>query len=798
MFDFKTKGGARFAYTVDFSTDAFANISFFNAGYGSILFHLSLRAEAGIAVFNRRLGEDWQDETPVAVHYAPGENQIEIDFAASRTTVRLNGAVVFDLDATLCPETDEIAAVSFRGALLAASIRLTGALYAPLPQPEAPLISVIVAVYNVESHIAACLRSLQQQDLTDFEVLVIDDGATDASRVIAQTAVAGDARFQILSFANGGLSEARNRGLDRARGQFIAFVDGDDRVEPNYLSRLHSALVADGGDWVACGLRFINADGSTVTHPAMHGAPPARAAEIDPNLAENYHFDSWTEVIRHYPSAWNKLYRRSLIEGLRFDSGTYYEDHAFFWQAACRTDHLLRLPDPLYLQTQGRAGQITRDGSDRVFEQFAVLTRLRGILDSLPARPDGDLAFARIASRLCFERALAITDPARRARFAATARQFFAQNRIDWRPDWDPAINRGFGLTLAGKLPISVIIPTDGATEPLSASLASLARQSLRDFETLLVCNSPDPVVQAGVHQAAMALPNASVLIAQPLPLPETDLQIDRLADAAHCTARARNRGLEAAQGEFLLFLDAGDTLAPHALSQGVDAMLRHGGQSGADLGFAVFRQGPHAPTAHSGLHDMTGLEPLPPGAFPSASISRAEAALRLHAHPSAKIFRRGFLHQHGLRFAPHLLQSWQMLLQASLLADAVVHLPDLGLTLDMAPHSRRFWQSAPPAQDLAAALDQVIAATTAAARDQKLPEGWQQRLLARALWEKRHFASFADATEAETFTTALIAEAGIAPHRQSVSNTMLDPYIDQDTRTILSGDTAKPAKEGL
>ena len=100
----------------------------------------------------------------------------------------------------------------------------------PASPTTEPQITVIVAVHNVQAYIAACIKSLLQQEFTDFEALVIDDGSTDQSRAEAETAASGDPRIRILSYANGGLSAARNRGLDLARGEFIAFVDGDDRV----------------------------------------------------------------------------------------------------------------------------------------------------------------------------------------------------------------------------------------------------------------------------------------------------------------------------------------------------------------------------------------------------------------------------------------------------------------------------------------------------------------------------------------------------------------------------------------
>lgn len=651
------------------------------------------------------------------------------------------------------------------------------------PPNPAPLISVIVAVHDVAGHVGPCLQSLAAQSLTDFEALVIDDGSTDDSLAEARAAVAGDARFQLLSFPNGGLGAARNRGLDRAQGAFIAFLDGDDRVTPDWLSRMHQALEADGGDWVATGLRFVGPEGEAgPPHPAMHGPMP------DMTAPERHDLGDWCEVIRHYPSAWNKLYRRRLIEGLRFDEGTYYEDHAFFWRASLRTGHLLRLPDALYLQTQGRAGQITRDGSERVFEQFAVLDQLATIQAEAEAagidRSGGPEALARIATRLIYERSQTIADRARRGRFAEAARALMHRHGLTWTPDWDPGIRRGFGLVVAGHLPLSVVLVTDGAEAPLAASLDALRAQSLPDFELVAL---PDDGAAAARTAAALA---AGGFDAQVL--------TGGTQTMAARVAAGRNAGLLAARGEFVLFLDAGDRLQPEALALWLDAMRRHGqapgGQAGAgaDMGVFAFLPGPGAP-AHCGLHDRAGLEAaLVAGPF----AMDGERALRLHPHPSAKLFRRDFLREARLGFAPHLLQSWQFTLEAALRAARVVHLPRPGLVLDQSPGSRRFWTAAPTAADLAAALDRVIAATAAAAGQggatgggHALPAGWQRRLFARAIWEKVNFAAFPTPEAAEGFAREMGAElAARGLVGDPETGGALDPYIGPRIRAILQG----------
>ena len=107
---------------------------------------------------------------------------------------------------------------------------------------EQPLISVIVPVYKVEKYLPACLDSLLAQTYQNFELLLVDDGSPDKCWKILQQYAAQDARVCIFRKENGGVSSARNFGLEQARGEYICFVDSDDLVLPQYLEWLYDAL----------------------------------------------------------------------------------------------------------------------------------------------------------------------------------------------------------------------------------------------------------------------------------------------------------------------------------------------------------------------------------------------------------------------------------------------------------------------------------------------------------------------------------------------------------------------------
>lgn len=164
-------------------------------------------------------------------------------------------------------------------------------------------LSVIVPVYRVEEYLPRCLDSILSQQIPDMEVLVMDDGSPDgASRSWSGTP--GNIRKRSGSFKkeNGGLSDARNFGMDRAQGHYIAFVDSDDYLEPGmYAAMLEKAEQGDF-DMVVCGLRYVYPDR---TLPV--------SSQLDRDL--NQPGEIKDSMTRLYPAAWNKLYHRRAVRG---------------------------------------------------------------------------------------------------------------------------------------------------------------------------------------------------------------------------------------------------------------------------------------------------------------------------------------------------------------------------------------------------------------------------------------------------------------------------------------------------
>ena len=628
-------------------------------------------------------------------------------------------------------------------------------------------------VHDVQDQVGACIASLIAQTFRNFEAIVVDDGSSDASPARLHAAIGDDPRFRVIRQDNRGLSGARNTGLDAAQGAFIAFLDGDDRFDPDFLRRMHTALTDSNADWIACGLRNIYPDGHSNTHSAIHSgihsAPylPETDSDSGPNFAPAprlWPLDTWDEVIAHFPSAWNKLYRRSLLEGVRFDAGTWFEDHAFFCRVAARTDTLLHLPAPLYLQTRGRAGQITTTESERVFEQFGVLDTLAEILTD-PPKPGGRTALGHLAHRLFHERSPMLRDPARRARFIGAAHDWLARHDLSETPG--STLPPSWTLEFTGTCPLSVVVPWDGQEEPLRVTLATLARQIQGGTEVLIVADTSAAAARGVALACACGLRGTRGLTAAP----------------PGGAGAARNAGLLAAHGEMIVFADAGDQLAPTALAHWSDTMLREN----ADFGFSQFRVGLNTGAVHSGFHDSALFTPLPDTTGPLPLSP--DQVLALHCHPTAKIFRRALLIRHGLRFGTGPLCDWQISIGAALAAQKRLYFAWPGAESSEVPDARQLWTAPVSAPALVRALDDA-AACWPKALCKSLPPDWQPRLFARALWEVASFAPMPAAafSRFRFEATRIVRQRGW--HRITGA---FDPHVTPAIRTLMNGGTPCP-----
>ena len=182
-----------------------------------------------------------------------------------------------------------------------------------------PKVSVIMPVYNVSKYLDACLQSVLSQTFKDFELICINDGSTDNSGDILKKYAKLDNRIKIVEQENQGLSVARNRGLEIANGQYIAFIDSDDYYASDFLEHLFVMQQKTHADVVGCDYLKIYQDNISIR-------PVRRVSYKFYNNALQVLMDKRNFI--HF-NVWNKLYKKAVIGDIRFIPGIYYEDWVF-------------------------------------------------------------------------------------------------------------------------------------------------------------------------------------------------------------------------------------------------------------------------------------------------------------------------------------------------------------------------------------------------------------------------------------------------------------------------------------
>ena len=204
-----------------------------------------------------------------------------------------------------------------------------------------PLVSLILPAYNVEAYLGACLSSLEAQSYSPLEIIAVNDGSTDRTGAILKEWEQRLPSLRVIFQENGGLSCARNRGMQEAQGKYLLFVDSDDSVAPDFVETLVSLAEKEGSDCVCCGTEVIYE-----TKKELKSSDDWFYALPE----EGTHTFSYDLLKRLNPNVWNKLFVREVVQrhNLVFPAGLYYEDVAFLWLYAAFCQRITFCPQKLY------------------------------------------------------------------------------------------------------------------------------------------------------------------------------------------------------------------------------------------------------------------------------------------------------------------------------------------------------------------------------------------------------------------------------------------------------------------
>ena len=200
-------------------------------------------------------------------------------------------------------------------------------------------ISIIVPIYNSELFLNKCIKSIINQSFTNLEIILVNDGSTDQSLDICKKYADKDKRIIIIDKENGGVSSARNKGLDVATGDYIGFVDSDDYISYNMYEKLLFAITKNNADIAECGYFITTSDYSIVSKCSLK----------DEEILGNYEC-SYNYLIKNNTTNFcvNKLYKKSIFKNIRFPNLKFSEDYAVNAKASYKCEKKITISDCCY------------------------------------------------------------------------------------------------------------------------------------------------------------------------------------------------------------------------------------------------------------------------------------------------------------------------------------------------------------------------------------------------------------------------------------------------------------------
>jgi len=205
---------------------------------------------------------------------------------------------------------------------------------------ENDLISIVVPIYKVEKYLKKCLDSIINQSYRNLEIILIDDGSPDNCGKICDEYAIIDNRIKVVHKENGGLSDARNCGIDIAKGKYITFVDSDDYIESQYVEKLYDAIQANNTKMSQCNILIVDDNGEILEKTGYENISVKTSKEL---LKELYGEHCIENIV-----AWNKMYERELFKDLRYPTGKIHEDEFTTYKILYNIDKVAIANDYLY------------------------------------------------------------------------------------------------------------------------------------------------------------------------------------------------------------------------------------------------------------------------------------------------------------------------------------------------------------------------------------------------------------------------------------------------------------------
>lgn len=204
-------------------------------------------------------------------------------------------------------------------------------------------VSVIIPIYNVEKYLEKCLDSIVHQSYKNLEIILVNDGSTDSSSKICEDYQKKDERIIVINKENGGLSDARNKGIDIATGEYITFIDSDDYIHKDMIGELMNIATNNDADISVCGFqKFFNESDSEIIDNMLLNTDIQLFNSQD--ILDNFYSKISVNII----VAWAKIYKMSLFNKIRYNKGKIHEDEFIAHKLIFESKKIAYIPKKMY------------------------------------------------------------------------------------------------------------------------------------------------------------------------------------------------------------------------------------------------------------------------------------------------------------------------------------------------------------------------------------------------------------------------------------------------------------------
>lgn len=410
-------------------------------------------------------------------------------------------------------------------------------------------ISIIVPVYNVEPYLRQCLDSILGQTFTNFEVLLVNDGSPDSSGDICREYVAKDSRFHYFEKENGGLSDARNYGIERAQGEYLTFIDSDDFVDEKHLENLFLASRLTNADITIGG--FSRFENGTFWLYQDHFSSDSLVSFTSAQAIQ--HLDSMFDVpFLNFSIVCGKLFKRDLFKELRFQYGKYAEDQFIIWKLYLKASSIYTFNVDSYVYRINKTGMSSvfslkhLDYIDALEERIKFTKDIDGI--------DINLSFNMY--RYVLKRNL---DQLEEHQFLDEASQIRRKLELAEREEYPFLFEESYSDMGGSEELVSIIVPIYNVENYLRMCLDSIEHQTYSNIEVLLI-NDGSPDSSGEICQEYVA----------------RDSRFHYFEKENGGLSDARNYGIERSNGKYLTFIDSDDWVEPTYIDDMYQAALKN------------------------------------------------------------------------------------------------------------------------------------------------------------------------------------------------------------------------------